>query len=78
MTTTTKECQACEGSGEIAFHVEYDPGYPASDYGPASYEKTIGCRDCGGLGLVDDETHEEQTERGGGDACRDLLIELDE
>ena len=68
-------CQACEGSGEITFEVSYDPGYPSNDYGPAHYEKTIGCGDCESEGVVDLETHQDQTDRGGGDACRDFLID---
>ena len=78
MKKTNPECQACEGLGKITYEIEYDPGRPWSDDGPAHYDRTIGCGDCGGSGVVDADAHAEQTDRGGAENCRNVLIELDD
>jgi hypothetical protein len=70
-------CQACEGIGECTFELEYDPGRPWSDDGPAHEERVLTCTECGGDGSVDLETYQDQTERGGGESCRDSMIELE-
>ena len=70
-------CQACLGQGEITFMVEYDPGRPWSDHGPAEEERAVTCTDCNGSGEVDTAAHDDQTERGGHESCRESVITLE-